>query len=262
MPEKAVLIGAGNLAWHLAPALDRAGIVIDQVIAQHPDKAKALAEKFGAYFGTECISGTHVDWLFICTGDSQIENVAQQYGACTEVLVHSSGATSLSVLQPYARQAAVLYPLQTLNKDRKLDFNRIPLFIEASDSLTEQRLRHLAEKLSTRVQFVDSNHRRLVHLAAVIANNFTNHFIQQAESIMEMSGLSAQWLYPLLEETVDKAKVLGAANAQTGPAKRGDEQTISTHLEWLRKNKPELAKLYGEISASIARQFPSPTDEI
>jgi predicted short-subunit dehydrogenase-like oxidoreductase (DUF2520 family) len=255
MPEKAVLIGAGNLAWHLAPALDRAGIVIDQVIATNPLRAKELAGKFGAYFGTECVSGSKVEWIFICTGDNQIEAVAEKFSSYGEIMVHSSGSTSIEVISSHNRHAAVLYPLQTLHKDRKIDFNKIPLLIEASDSSTEQKIRLLAEKLSSQVQFVNSENRRLVHLAAVITNNFTNHLMQQAENIMDFSGLPTQWLYPLLAETVAKASAMGAKNAQTGPAKRGDLQTIATHLEWLSLHQPNLAKIYKEISMSILREY-------
>ena len=72
---------------------------------------------------------------------------------------------------------------------------------------------------------------------------------------MDFSGLPTQWLYPLLAETVAKASAMGAKNAQTGPAKRGDLQTITAHLEWLSLHQPDLAKIYKQISMSILREF-------
>ena len=39
------MIGAGNLAWHLAPALDNAGFVIKEVYSRNPKHAEVLTER-------------------------------------------------------------------------------------------------------------------------------------------------------------------------------------------------------------------------
>ncbi|HNR73964.1 MAG TPA: NAD(P)-binding domain-containing protein, partial [Cyclobacteriaceae bacterium] len=38
-------IGSGNLAWHLAPALDNAGFVVKEVYSPNPQHAEALTER-------------------------------------------------------------------------------------------------------------------------------------------------------------------------------------------------------------------------
>ena len=45
MKYRVSFIGAGNLAWHLAPTLDNAGFVVGEVYSRDPKKAKALVER-------------------------------------------------------------------------------------------------------------------------------------------------------------------------------------------------------------------------
>lgn len=251
MVEKAIFIGGGNVAWHLAQAVDRAGIQVDQIITQHTETAKALAQKFGAYFGTQPVVGSKADWIFICVSDEQIEIAAEQLQSIGGIMVHTSGSIDMAVLQGKSANYGVFYPLQTFNKDRAIDFIKVPLLLEASDILTENKLQDLAEKLSDKVIFASSVQRKIIHLAAVVVNNFTNHLFLQAELIAQQSGLPSEILHPLMQETVDKAILLGAQNAQTGPAKRGDQAIIQTHVDWLKQHLPAFISEYESISKSI-----------
>jgi predicted short-subunit dehydrogenase-like oxidoreductase (DUF2520 family) len=257
MAEKAIFIGAGNVAWHLAHAIDKAGIQVDQIITQHTETAKALAQKFGAYFGTEPVAGSKADWIFICVSDGQIEIAAEQLQHIGGIMVHTSGSIDMEVLNGKSTNYGVFYPLQTFNKNREVDFLKVPLLLEASDVITENKLKDLAENLSNKVMFANSEQRKIMHLAAVVVNNFTNHLFAQAELIAQQSGLPISILHPLMQETVNKAMALGAQNAQTGPAKRGDEAVIQTHIDWLYANLPDLATEYEVISQSIIKSYRS-----
>jgi predicted short-subunit dehydrogenase-like oxidoreductase (DUF2520 family) len=51
-------------------------------------------------------------------------------------------------------------------------------------------------------------------------------------------------MIPLIKETASKIKTLSPNDAQTGPAKRNDSQTINTHLNFLtNENTKEIYKL-------------------
>lgn len=251
MAEKIILIGAGNVGWHLAHALDQSGYCIDQVIARHEENAKALASKFGAYFGTRPVHGSKADMVFICTGDDQIPVAAEMAANHAELLVHTSGSTPLDVLKPFSSHYGVFYPLQTFSKQRKIDFNTVPIFVEAADSRTEKALQEMAEKLSCQVFLADSRERSILHLAAVFTNNFTNHILGIASEIASKSGRSAQVLHPLMKETLAKFEDLGSHSAQTGPAARGDIKMIEKHLGWLHENAADYEEIYRMLSASI-----------
>jgi hypothetical protein len=55
-----------------------------------------------------------------------------------------------------------------------------------------------------------------------------------------------------MEETFQKLKDLDPRAAQTGPAARGDRETMDKHIELL-KDHPEWEKLYTFISRDIER---------
>ncbi|MBP8157930.1 MAG: DUF2520 domain-containing protein, partial [Flavobacterium sp.] len=56
--------------------------------------------------------------------------------------------------------------------------------------------------------------------------------------------LSFDILKPLIQETASKILTLSPKEAQTGPAKRNDTQTINNHLSFLTdENQKEIYKL-------------------
>ena len=93
-----------------------------------------------------------------------------------------------------------------------------------------------------------------IHLAAVIASNFTNHLLYESQQILEKEKIDFSWIRPLMEETIRKAFETGKpASVQTGPAKRKDQKVLDTHLQLLQ-SKPDMQEIYRLISSSIAGQ--------
>ncbi|MEP6794849.1 MAG: DUF2520 domain-containing protein, partial [Saprospiraceae bacterium] len=90
----------------------------------------------------------------------------------------------------------------------------------------------------------------ILHVAAVFANNFSNHMLTLAESICKEHQLPFEILKPLILETFSKAILSGPKESQTGPAVRGDDKTIEKHLHLL-ENHPELSDVYKIITNSI-----------
>ena len=64
-----------------------------------------------------------------------------------------------------------------------------------------------------------------------------------ANDICEKNNVPFEILYPLIEETAKKIQSISPIDAQTGPAKRNDEQTIKNHLENLNLQQQEIYKL-------------------
>lgn len=96
-------------------------------------------------------------------------------------------------------------------------------------------VRQLAGCLSNNVQEISSEKRKKLHLAGVIANNFTNHLYMMAGKILEEEGLDFNLLKPLIFETAHKVMLLPPYEAQTGPARRGDENILGLHKSLLKK---------------------------
>ena len=110
----------------------------------------------------------------------------------------------------------------------------------------------MAKTIGNLVYQVNDNQRAVLHVAAVFANNFTNHCFALAEKILEEADLPFEMLHPLMEETLAKALQDSPAKMQTGPAMRGDEETIRRHLSLLSQH-PEWQALYANLSQSIQR---------
>jgi hypothetical protein len=95
--------------------------------------------------------------------------------------------------------------------------------------------------------------RSVLHLAAVLVNNFTNHLFVQAKELMDKERMSFDLLKPLIAETVNKLNNLTPLDAQTGPAKRNDESTIRLHEDMMQDNQ-RLLRIYELMTLSIQHQ--------
>ena len=70
------------------------------------------------------------------------------------------------------------------------------------------------------------------------------------KKILEEKDLPFELLHPLMEETLAKALQDSPARMQTGPAMRGDAETVRRHLNLLANN-PEWREIYRELSENI-----------
>lgn len=154
-------------------------------------------------------------------------------------VVHTSGSVSLSALQNNTRKG-VFYMLQTFSKDKPVNFQEVPFCLEATNENDLKTLETLAKLLSEKVYFINSEQRKALHVAAVFANNFANHCYQIADEICKIHQVPFEILYPLIDETARKIKVLSPKEAQTGPAIRKDQQTIQNHLLLLDSHQQEM----------------------
>ncbi len=248
---RVVLIGSGNLAYHLHRALLQAGGV---QLAGLAARREAALDGFDPSVPRLPLGEPPegADIFLLAVSDQAIARVAAQYARGSALFVHTSGAMGLDVLEPLSRKG-VFYPLQTFSKGRELSFDEVPICIEAPVESDMALLSSLARALSTRVVQIGTDKRRELHLAAVYINNFSNHMICLGETLCKKAGLPEGLLHPLLRETCSKVQDLSAYEAQTGPARRNDTATLNAHLDLL-KGSPE-SELYRIVSESIQRTY-------
>jgi predicted short-subunit dehydrogenase-like oxidoreductase (DUF2520 family) len=251
-------IGSGNVAWHLAPALDNVGYAVREVYSRKRKNAVALAERlYQASPVTELDFSNSPARIFIMTvsDDAIAELVKQLTLPPDSVLVHTSGSQPLSLLGDYATpRTGVFYPLQTFTKNRKVDFKEIPFFVEATEAATEKALMSMAKSLTKKVAKITSAERKALHVAAVFASNFTNHMLTLSKEIMINNKLNFDHLKPLIAETLNKSLEIGPENAQTGPARRGDLEILDQHMELLTHDAV-VSEIYKLISQHIIDSY-------
>lgn len=252
------IIGSGNLAWHLAPALDNIGYSVKEVYSRNPKNAKQLTERlYQAEVKTTLdFSTSPSDVFIIAVTDDAIRPIAQDIVLPDDaILVHTSGSQPLSVLGYAATpNIGVFYPLQTFSKTKKIDFKNIPIFIETETEEAETIIMRMAKQISNDVKKISSRERKALHVAAVFASNFANHMLTISKDLLQQNKLSFDLLKPLISETLNKGLSIGPENSQTGPAKRGDFEILDKHIEFLQHDE-SLAKIYKLVSQHIIDRY-------
>lgn len=250
--KRIILIGAGNVAHHLAPALLKAGLNLCQIYSRSIESARELGRKTGITY-TADLFGIYPDgdiYIF-CVSDDVLPSIIKTIRMPDNaLLLHTSGSQPMDVFKSYSKHYGVIYPVQTFSKKRELDFREIPLCVEGNTGPVKERIKKFAEKLSGKIYEIDSAQRKELHLAAVFACNFPNYLYQVAGKLLEDKGLSFAMLRPLIFETAHKVMLLNPEEAQTGPAKRGDESIMNMHKNML-KNDKDLLKIYTILSEGI-----------
>jgi predicted short-subunit dehydrogenase-like oxidoreductase (DUF2520 family) len=250
-------IGSGNVAWHLSQALENGGFPVIAIYNRTLKNAQKLALQMYDAIATNNpdLSEVRADIFIICVKDDAISDVCHQLiFPDNAIVVHTSGSQPISILQTEQLiKRGVLYPLQTFSRNREIDLKYTPFCIEAEDAETEAILVRLAQGVSEIVYAVNSEERRILHIAAVFACNFVNHLWTLAKQILDKEQLEFDLLKPLIRETLEKAmEADDPAAVQTGPAVRQDNRLMQVHLGYLH-SQPDLQKIYQILSESIIR---------
>jgi len=247
------IIGSGNVATHLAAAFKNAGHRIVQVYSRDLQNAALLAYhvKAQAIDGLQDID-PETDLFVISVKDDAIISIAQSLAQYQKLTVHTSGATDLKALSSIIPNSGVFYPLQTLSKNKEVNFLNVPLCIEGADEQITPELEQLAQTISNKVYRINSAQRKTLHLAAVFACNFPNYLYEVARQLLDRQNIDFELIRPLILETALKVQDNLPAEVQTGPAIRNDQNTMDLHLQMLQ-DEPGLKMIYELLSQGIIK---------
>ncbi len=239
---KVAILGRGNVATHYLRALTANAPDIEtiQCDPHHSEETPGDA-----------------DCVIIAVSDSAIGEVADSLPPLPgAIVVHTSGSVPMEALGGVkAAGRGVLYPLQTLSRDREIDYGTLPLLTEGDTPEVLTAVDLLARRISRCVSHADSEARARLHLGAVFACNFTNLMCRIAGELLDERGLELQLLLPLVEETVAKLHTLTPREAQTGPAVRGDTAVMRRQYDALASH-PDYQEVYAMLSRLIRESGP------
>ena len=245
-----VLIGSGNVAFHLAKAFSEAQIPISQIFGRNTTELQKISEQFSIPFSTETLADA--DLYIISVSDSSITEVSSLIKNKNVLVAHTSGSVSREALNGNYRKS-VFYPLQTFSKSKNLDYSKIPFFIDAENENDEEILKNLASKIYKNVLLANDEKRKYIYLTAVFACNFVNHLYARAKEISDSQGIPFDYFLPLIDETTQKIHELEPKLAQTGPAIRNDEKVLKLHESLLTDE--EKLKIYKTLNESIKKMY-------
>jgi|SRR5690606_15064539 len=247
-----VIIGAGNVAFHLTRALIQNTVNVRQIFNRTLATAQELGEANNINYTDKISELEKAELYIIAASDSAVEELSHYIPYDDTLVVHTSGSLGTDVLKGDYRKG-VFYPFQTFTKRKNLRYEDVPFFVEAESKDDEEALFKLADKISNEVHRVNSEKRRKIHMSGVWASNFVNHLYYIAQSICKEADVPFDVLRPLIEETALKVQDLEPLDAQTGPAKRGDDLIIQKHLDLLKDSRQQ--QLYQLLSDSIKRTY-------
>ncbi|AZI54118.1 DUF2520 domain-containing protein [Epilithonimonas vandammei] len=247
---KIVIIGSGNVAYHLAKAFTQNNIEVSQIFGRNEVELNKISEELNIPYSTKDLDDA--DLYLISVSDSAVEQVSDLIRTEKALVAHTSGSLPIETLKGNYRKAS-FYPLQTFSKTKNLEYSKIPFFIEAENQIDEKSLFELASLISDNVETSDYEKRKYIHLTAVFACNFVNHLFARAKEIADSQDLDFNYFIPLIDETVEKIHHLEPKSAQTGPAVRGDERILKLHEELITND--EHLKIYNTMNESIQKMY-------
>lgn len=240
------LVGYGNVGSHLCQRFKEIGIEVTHILVRNPENVDHTSSKVVTSYDDL----PRNQLAIVCVPDSQIKSVVTSIGEHRPV-AYTSGSVELSTL-PSMDTLGVFYPLQTFSKNKPVEIEKVPFFIEANSEAFAKDLFQLASRMSQTVNYANSEERKKIHLTAVWVNNFTNHILHHAKEYADANDVEFKHLLPLLDETIKKLTELTPQEAQTGPARRGDLTIIEQHINALDGRAQQL---YALLSQSIQETY-------
>ena len=226
-----VIIGQGNVATNLDYAFRKKGIACQMVSSRE---------------GLDHLPAANV-YIYAVRDEALPNVVAQVVGVGKSLHLHTSGTMPITVFGDDKPHAGVFYPFQTFSKARVIeDFSTVPVFFEARGIDDISAVYSLALTITSRVYEASQYDRERLHVAGVFTNNFTNLMYTMAAELLQNTHIPFSALLPLIDETAAKIHTLAPRDAQTGPARRGDENVMNHHLSLLTEEQQAIYRLLSD----------------
>ena len=240
---KLVIIGAGSVGSNLHHGLELKGIKAELVHARpltaDPSAIETLPE---------------ADCYIYTVADHVLKEVVSMVHAPKALHLHTSGSMPIDIFGEDKPHAGILYFFQSFSRENLIDdWSGIPCFVEGRDIDDIAAIYSLAQTLTSHIYEANQHDRERLHIAGVFANNYTNLMYRIAAEVLRDTSIPFEALLPLIDNTAAKVHTLKPADAQTGPAQRGDEAVMAHHVEILNAKNAALSEVYQALAALIAK---------
>ncbi len=279
------IVGSGAVARHFALGLSGAGARV-HIWARRSARARAL----GAWCPTFAELLAKSDVLLVCVRDEALAEVIEELARAardsdpvrTLVVLHVSGATPVSVLQPLERQGLAigkLHPLLSLPKvspqravpvagtapkknalktaakaalKNGLPAHYVAQYSAPSSALARRHAKRLVKALGGQYCELSAGHEADYHLAASLVANGALALFAAATSHMQAAGVQGRAYAALLESVAHNLARCTPAQAQTGPIARGDAATVERHWRRLGSRHRSLYRALAEVLLELS----------
>ena len=226
-----IIIGKGNVATNLDHAFRKKGVACQMVSSRE---------------GLDQLPQANV-YIYAVKDEALASVVEQVKGHEKSLHLHTSGTMPITVFGADKPHAGIFYPFQTFSKARVIeDFSTIPVFFAARGIDDISAVYSLALTITSHIYEATQHDRERLHVAGVYACNFTNLMYTMASELLQNTHIPFSALLPLIDETAAKIHTLSPNAAQTGPARRGDENVMNHHLNLLNEEQKKVYRLLSE----------------
>ncbi len=189
------------------------------------------------------------DIVILAVSDGAIAEVAASIEPGDGVVLHLSGSRQLDVLAPHRRTGS-MHPLMSLPDEmvgaaRLLDACH---FAVCGDPITSR----IVARLGGIAFDVANEHRATYHAAACVAANHIVTLCAQVERLADAVDVPRSAFWAMVEASVANVTEMGATAALTGPAARGDWETIAGHLDAIGEGERALYRAVAKAAAELA----------
>lgn len=250
-------IGAGRVAQTLSLALLQAGWPVNTVASRSAESAARLASLLPGAHASSIAEAAQCDWVFLTVPDDTIAELAKglpwRKGQC---VLHCSGATEISALDPAARSGALtgsFHPLQIFSDPASAarHLRGSSVAIEGADALREE-LGAMAHAMGMHPIQLPAGARALYHAAASYAASMLLPLLSEAVQLWSHLGIdeaqALRALLPLARGTLEAVEKRGLAGALAGPVSRGDAAVVRKHLHALENLAPSHGEIYRALT--------------
>ncbi|PYC87862.1 oxidoreductase [Streptomyces tateyamensis] len=259
------VVGTGRVGPALGAALQLAGhqvVAASGVSTTSRRRAEALLPGVRLVTPPQVLAAT--DLVLLTVPDDVLADLVAGLAATGAVrpgqlLVHTSGAHGVAVLEPATRAGALplaLHPAMTFTGS-SVDLARLagcPFGVTAPEEL-----RPVAEALVVEMggepEWIPEQVRPLYHTALAHGANHLVTLVAQAMELLRTAGVAepGRLLGPLLGAALDNSLRSGDA-ALTGPVARGDTGTVRRHLDQLSTVSPDIGPAYRAMARATAQR--------
>lgn len=257
-------IGAGKVGTSLGKLFAQHGIAVTGYYSRTPQHAEQAA----AFTQSQCFDSledvcTASDTLFLTTPDGAIGRMWNDIAALpikSKCICHCSGALPSSVFEGAEQKGArvcSVHPLLAVS-DRFSSWQQLEgafFTLEGSGAAEMQPLLHRCGAQTATIAAAD---KARYHLAACVVSNLAVGLSHWGMQLLEQCGFTAQQaqtaLTPLILGNAQAVCAKGPRDALTGPAERGDMETIQSHMACLNRQDQALYALLTRRLCDLAQQ--------